>query len=324
MNQLAGIPRNIGPSVMPTMKAYDPLLRANAAAIRSTRCETFTYGNHSRQTLDVYYPTKKRRASVLSSNNPVLVFLHGGGLVAGSKTIPLADGLAHANVGHFFAERLGYTTIIPDYRLISHGARFPSGGEDVARVVDWVRETMTRQDGYQNIDLFIMGNSAGGIHLSTYLLAPDFAASRAKVTSYDLEAPVSLRGVVLLSVPFNFQKADPSRAKVLTDYFGDDVQAKSPHGLLKAAMLQDPDNVLSNMRAMILNGALDPDDEILGPKEQFLSEWDDLDPDSREALTVEMMEGHNHISPPLSLGTGIEEEEAWGYQVGGFLNSLRS
>lgn len=322
MEQLQSIPREVGPSVMPTMKVYEPLLLANEKAIRSTRCETFRYGNHPRQMLDVYYRSQRRRPSVSSSNVPVLVFIHGGGLVNGSKNLELAGGLAHANIGHFFAEKLGYTTVIPDYRLMSHGARFPSGGEDVAQVVDWIRENMTHQDGHQNIDLFIMGNSAGGVHLSTYLFAPDFASSRSKVVTSEEDAPIRLRGVILLSVPFNFRKADPSRAQVLNDYFGGDHESLSPHGLMKSALLRDPDSCLPNVRLMVLNGTLDPDDEILEPKQEFLDEWAGLDEESREAVVVAMMEGHNHISPPLSLGTGIEREEAWGFQVGQFIDSL--
>lgn len=312
--------------MQPTFQIYGPLLVKNADAIRSTKCETFTYGGHPRQKLDVYYPTQTQRRPSLASNNvPVLIFLHGGGLVAGSKNIPgFADGLAHANVGHFFAEKLGYTTIIPDYRLMSHGARFPSGGEDLAQVVDWVTETLSRQDGYSSIDLFIMGNSAGGIHLATYMLTADFAASRRKVMSMDPEVPVSLRGIVLLSVPFNFKQTDQSRADVLKAYFGEDVHAHSPQGLLRAAMLKDPDDVFSNVKVMVLNGTLDPEDEILDPKADFLKEWKGLNEDSLAAVTVDMMEGQNHISPPLSLGTDIEKEEAWGFQVGTFLSSLRS
>ncbi|KAK5101354.1 hypothetical protein LTS08_004961 [Lithohypha guttulata] len=254
------------------MQAYEPLLRANASAIRSTK----------------------------------------------------SDGLAHANIGHFFAERLGYTTVIPDYRLLSHGARFPSGGEDVSLVIDWLREVLTKQNGYRNIDIFIVGNSAGGIHLSTYLFTPDFAASRSKVMTSDSEASVVLRGVIFLSVPFNFRQGDPSRDQVLQEYYGDEIDSRAPQGLLKAAMLQDPDAVLPNVTAMLLNGSLDPDDEIMDPRDEFLHEWKLLDERSRERLTVAMMEGHNHISPALSLGTNIEMEEAWGYQVGEFVDSLRS
>lgn len=323
MDQIANVSRAIGPSIEPTVKAYMPLLVANAETIKSTRCETFSYGSHDRQKLDVYYPTNRRRSSISSGNLPVLIFLYGGGLVRGSKSLPMTNGLAHANMGHFFAEKFGYTTVIADYRLLEHGARFPSGGEDLAQVVDWVRESLTKQEGYSTIDLFIMGNSAGGIHLSTYAFAPDFEASRAKIMTSDPDASVCLRGIILLSVPFNFKRSDPSRTDTLTTYFGD-VESNSPQGLLRAAMLRDPDSVLSNVRALVLNGTLDPDDEILEPKEDFLNEWQGLDEESREAVTVAMMDGHNHISPPLSLGTGVEREEKWGCQVAEFIESLRS
>lgn len=323
MDEIANVTRRVPECVPATHTAYTPLLLANAAAIKSTKCETFSYGNHPRQTLDVYYPTKRRRSSISSSNTPVLIFFYGGGLVRGAKRLPLADGLVYANVGHFFAERMGYTTIVADYRLMEHGARFPSGGEDLAKVVDWVRESLTRQDGYSAIDLFIMGNSAGGIHLSTYAFAPDFEASRSKVMSLDPEAATRLRGIVLVSVPFHFKEANPERLDVLTGYFGD-LEVNSPYGLLRTAMLRDPDNVLTNVRAMVLNGTLDPEDECLKPKDDFLNQWEDLDEESREAVTVAMMEGHNHISPLLALGTGIEREEEWGYQVAEFIESLRS
>jgi len=322
MDQIKQLPRSIGASVMPTIKTYEPLLRANASAIRATKFETFTYGSHPRQALDVYYPTQRRRPSVSSGNVPVLIFLYGGGFVNGSKTLPFADELAYSNVGHFFADTLGYTTIIPDYRLMSHGARFPSGGEDLAQVVGWVKETLTHQEGYQNVDLFIVGNSAGGVHLATYLFAPDFAASRNTVITGDPEASLVLRGIVFLSVPYNFRQADSGRLDILKEYFRD-IEANQPQALLRAAMLQNPDDALFNVRALVLNGTLDPEDEILDPKKEFLEEWGELDGDSRRALTVAMMEGQNHISPPLSLGTGIEREEAWGHQVGNFLDSLR-
>lgn len=325
MEGLRSLSRNIGKSVQPTTKIYAPLLLKNASAIRSTKCETFTYGGHTRQKLDVYYPSRmQRQQSPASKNVPVLIYLHGGGLVVGSKNLPgFADGLVYANLGHFFAEKLGYTTVIPDYRLISHGARFPSGGEDVAKVVDWTRETLSRQNGYSSIDLFIMGNSAGGIHLATYMFAPDFAASRKQVMSMDPEPPVSLRGIVMLSVPFNFRQGDPSRADVNKAYYGEDSATLSPQGLLRTALSKNPDSILSNVKVMVLNGTLDPDDEILDPKKEFLQQWEDLDKDSRAAVTVDMMEGQNHISPGLSLGTNIDEEEAWGFQVGSFMDSLR-
>lgn len=323
MDKLPDLPRSIAESAPLTHQAFEPLLRNNASAIRATRKETFSYGNDPRQQLDVYYPTQRRRPSLSSTSTPVFIFLYGGGLVRGAKTLEIADGLAHANVGHFFAEHYSYTTVIADYRLLSHGARFPSGGEDLALVIDWVRATLSHSDGYGNIDLFVMGNSAGGIHLSTYLFAPDFAASRAKIVTQDPEATIKLRGVVFLSVPFNFRQTPTYRLETLHTYYGDDIETRQPQGLLKAAMLQDPDNVVLNVRAMILNGDLDPVDEILDPKAEFLDLWKEMDEESYNSLTIEMMEGQNHISPPLSLGTGLDREEAWGHQVGAFVESLR-
>lgn len=323
MDQIANVSRRVPDCVAPTHQAYARLLLANAEAIKSTKCETFSYGSHPRQTLDVYYPTNRRRSSISSSSTPVLIFFYGGGLVRGAKRLPLADGLAYANVGHFFAEKMGYTTIVADYRLMEHGARFPSGGEDMAQVVDWVRESLTRQDGYSDIDLFIMGNSAGGIHLSTYAFAPDFEASRRKVITSDPDASTRLRGVIFLSVPFNFKHANPERSDTLRAYFGD-IEANSPQGLLRSAMMRDPDNFLTNVRAMVLNGTLDPDEELLIPMKDFLAQWEELDEESREAVVVDMMEGQNHISPPLSLGTNIEREEKWGHQVAEFIESLRN
>jgi len=61
-----------------------------------------------------------------------------------------------------------------------------------------------------------------------------------------------------------------------------------------------------------------------GSEEGVLDQWAELNEASRRALTVALIESHNHISPPLSLGTGIDKEEAWSHQVGDFIDSLRS
>lgn len=325
MDVIASLPTSIGESMQPTMEAYAPLLLDRGEQIKSTKRETFTYGSHERQTLDVYYPTRKREQSSNTTHvEPVLIFIYGGGFVSGSKQLELADGLAYANIGHFFAEKLGYTTVIPDYRLLSHGARFPSGGEDVALVLDWIRETLTRKDGYSSIDLFIMGNSAGGVHLATYAFAQEFADSRGKVLSLDSESAVRLRGMILLSVPFNFKYSHPPYTEILHGYYGKDTFASSPQGLLKAALTQAPKHVPTNVRTMILNGELEPNDDILQPRRDFIDEWRGCDEESFKNLALAEIPGHNHISLSLSLGTGISREEAWGYQVGDFINSLRS
>ena len=164
--QLPALGKAIGEVVMPTFKVYASLLIANESAIISTKRTTHQYGKHDRQQLDVYYPSKPHTRN---GRRPVLTFLYGGGLINGAKQIPgLANGTVHANVGHFFAEKFGFTTVIVDYRLMSHGAKFPSGGEDLSLAVDWICENKPG-DGEEPIDLFLMGNSAGGVHTSQFL-----------------------------------------------------------------------------------------------------------------------------------------------------------
>ena len=128
----------------------------------------------------------------------------------------------------------------------------------------------------------------------------------------------------MLSVPFNFGAAHESRAEILKTYFGD-YEANAPLGLLQKASHDAPfDFVKAGARIFVLNGELDPEDEILKPRDAFVKAWLELtDNDSRGALAVDWMPGHNHISPFASLSTGIEAEEAWGYQVVAFCDNIR-
>lgn len=315
MDKIHGLGTDIQNIVRPTMQVYSDILKANAKAIKSTKRETFQYGPHKRQALDVYYPDAQKHRD--PANSPVLVFLYGGGLVRGDKTLSFGfDGLVHANIGHFFADTFGYTVIIPDYRLIEHGAKFPSGGEDVALVIEWIRSNLVDAK-----NLFIMGNSAGGIHLSTYLFAPMFAESRRQLVHPPDDHAMRLRGAMLLSVPFQFEEAHSSRDETLTAYYGDHRVENCPLGLLTAAIQNSgsPD-VLPDVKFLVLNGTLDPDDEILNPKKDFLETWEKMESaPNRNSIWVEMMHGHNHISPPLSLGTGKADEEAWGHRVSSFI-----
>lgn len=317
MEQLPVLGTAISKVAPKTFAAYAPLLVQNAQMIRSTRKETASYGPHSRQSLDVYYPSGQH------DDSPILIFCYGGGLVRGEKTFPdYAEGLLHGNIGHFFAEKLGYITVISDYRLMSHGARFPSGGEDVALTVQWVRENLVGTA--KSKDLFMMGNSAGGIHISTFLFFGGFQQLRESILPGCANALLVLRGVIFLSVPFHFEDAAPSRADTLNGYFGK-LDQRCPLGLLISATGGRHIDVLPGVNIFVLNGTLDPEDEILGPKRRFVEAWNIRgSPGMQLALTVDAMEGQNHISPPLSLGTNKANEEAWGYQVGKWIDSIRT
>jgi acetyl esterase/lipase len=98
----------------------------------------------------------------------------------------------HRNLGHYFAAKHGIETIIPDYRLVKHGGKYPSGGEDLALVLAYIRARYG--DGRP---LFIMGNSAGGVNAVSWLLDDAFTDSRGnnKVTGLiSLGSLLSLKG----------------------------------------------------------------------------------------------------------------------------------
>lgn len=324
--------KHLGPriqdQIFPTVAHYAPLLRAKASTIRSTPCSTFSYGPTARHQLDVYTPA---HAKLVNNRRPVLVFFYGGGFVQGHRTLPIPklDGLVHANVASFFARHFGYTVVVPDYRLLSHGAAFPSGGEDVALTVKWISENRDRLGGVEgeakhDVDLFVVGNSAGGVHVSTYLFCNQFKEMRTDVLG---EGSTILRGIVMLSVPFSYEGVeDETNRDVLNKFFGD-VERNCPLALMKGAIRSQQgglDLFKSKTRFMVLNAEMDPEEECLRPRDRFVKNWLSLGgAASKNALTIDTIVGQNHISPFLALGTEIESEEAWGYQVGKFCEASR-
>ncbi|KAI1403275.1 alpha/beta-hydrolase [Hypoxylon fuscum] len=312
MDKLRPLGRSIDDVLLPTFAAYAQFILAKEKDIRSTRRETHKYGFAPRHQLDVYYPDKEPTAPFRAK--PVLVFLYGGGFVGGDK---VNEGFAHSlvfgNIGHYFASHFGFTVVIPDYRLLSHGAKYPSGGEDVKLVVDWIKTSLAQQQGYESIDLFLLGNSAGGIHASTYLLAPEFKESREAVVAEERKgAGVLLRGAILLGVPFHWGTEDNV---ILRAYLGEDtIFENSSLGILLNEKKKGPEPTLPGVKISILVSELDPD-LIYDSAKDFRKEWKSAD------ITYDVLEGHNHISPQLGLSTGIEKEEAWGVQVAEFCKS---
>ncbi|KAI0006420.1 alpha/beta-hydrolase [Xylariaceae sp. FL0662B] len=312
MEKLRQLGIGIDDALMPTFRAYEQMLIAREREIRSTRHETHNYGFDPRHQLDVYYPD---RAPVEPFQaKPVLVFFYGGGFVIGDR---VNEGYAHSlifgNLGHYFASHFGFTVVIPDYRLMSHGAKYPSGGEDVKLSIDWIVTNLTQQEGYESVDLFLLGNSAGGIHSATYLLAPEFKEAREKITAEERTAAgVLLRGAILLGVPFHWGSEDNA---TLRGYLGEGkLFDNSPMGLLETAKKTGSTPTLPGVKLSILVSEMDPD-LIVDSSKEFKQVWQGSE------ISFDVLEGHNHLSPQLGLSTGIENEEAWGVQVADFCRS---
>ncbi|KAK4951693.1 hypothetical protein LTR66_013813, partial [Elasticomyces elasticus] len=104
LEQLPAFGTAIMDVIQPTGNIFVPLVAANASAIHAVPKTTHAYGYHPRQELDMYQAS--------SPHAPVLVFLYGGGLTGGAKTIPFhTGGIIYANLGAWFATR-GYTTLV--------------------------------------------------------------------------------------------------------------------------------------------------------------------------------------------------------------------
>jgi acetyl esterase/lipase len=291
-----------------TGKAFVPLLLNNKAAIHSIPPITKTYGSHPRQKLDVYLSAKD------SQNSPILAFFHGGGLVKGDKIVSnIPDGMVYANLGTYFASR-GVTTVIPNYRRVNsknggEDAVFPSGGEDISLVMKWL-ETFA---GDVKRDVYLIGNSAGGTHMSTFLFDPTFLEQRKSYISG--KSSITLKGAIEQSTPFHFKRAHDDRSEILKLYYGtaDEVSKHCAYGLFETvAMSGKSREEVAVPKVLVLLGDYDPEDEIAEPGHDFMALWKKTWGDG---LNFVKMEGHNHISPPLALMSGDTTGEKWAEDV---------
>lgn len=113
-------------------------------------------------TLNVFTPK-------IAERRPVMVFVHGGSFVAGSKDAPVYDGSAFA--------RDGVVCIVINYRLGIEGF-LPAPGiptnlglRDMIAALGWVRDNITAFGGDpDNVTLF--GESGGAYCISTLITSP--------------------------------------------------------------------------------------------------------------------------------------------------------
>ncbi|KAH8646048.1 Alpha/Beta hydrolase protein [Tricladium varicosporioides] len=304
--------RSIPAILLPTFKIYTPLLVKNKDTILSLPRSEHPYGPHPRQKLDIYTPP-----SSFSNDGPILVFFYGGGLIHGDKISPtVPEGLLYANLGSFFAAR-GITTILPDYRRVNsqfggEDAVYPSGGEDVSLALKWIEEKYLG-DGPKR-EVVICGNSAGGVHISTFLFEGQFLEQRKRYMAG--EGKIHLNGAIELAVPLHFGKATDERTPMLTNYYGspEGAEGKCAFGLLQKLVGEGKSREEAAVpKCLCLVGEMDPEDEITEPMREFVKLWESSW--GAETVEFEVLQGHNHISPPWALNAGEKEGEKWGEDV---------
>jgi len=187
---------------------YSPLVaRAPKDGIHVVRDQR--YGPHARQILDVFEPAGAHM-------RPVVVFIHGGAFTRGSKSM---NGDVYDNVLFWFA-RQGFVGVNMEYRLATE-APFPAGAQDIAEAARWVGEHIAGHGG-DPARIVIIGHSAGGCHLGSYLLDPESG----------VEPSPAVRAAIFISARLRLDvRPDNPNAANVAACFGNDpavLAARSP------------------------------------------------------------------------------------------------
>ncbi|MCG6534782.1 MAG: alpha/beta hydrolase [Syntrophales bacterium LBB04] len=158
-SEIAAQLRAIGPVLdsVAVGKLYAPL-HSKSPRDGVKRANDLAYGPNERHRLDVYEPAERSAQPM-----PVLIFIHGGGFVAGNKSFPSSP--FYDNIGYYFSRR-GIVTVNATYRLAPQNP-WPAGAQDVGAVVKWVRDNAGKYGG-DSRRIFLMGHSAGAAHVAAY------------------------------------------------------------------------------------------------------------------------------------------------------------
>jgi acetyl esterase/lipase len=252
----------LGPDVLARCEAlYDSEQQALAARIASLANDV-PYGPHQRQRLDIYAPEG-------AGPWPILVFVHGGGFLKGDKGS--AERWPNANVGRMAAERR-FLGVVLNYRLAPEST-WPSGAEDVAATVDWLKANAATHNGDPS-KIVLMGTSAGAVHVAGYL---KLRASTAQ----------DVCGAMLLSGLYGYTPLDERD----TLYYGDAALYGERMPLEAIASTTLP--------LLIASAEYDPP--------RFQTEFAELLQDRLarhgESTRSYVAAGHNHYSMTMHLGT---------------------
>ena len=227
------------------------------------------YGADARHLLDVFEPPAPGAA------RPVLLFVHGGGFVAGDKHP--AGSPYHDNIG-LWAVRHGMIGVNMTYRLAPQH-RWPAGAMDVGAAVAWVRAHAAEHGGDAN-RIILMGTSAGAAHAAAYAVNPRFHAG----------SDAGLAGLVLLSGLYDMVSTPGTELK--TAYFGHDeanyVAGSTLQGLSK-----------TSIPLLLVLTEMDPP-EFQRQTLVLLSQY--LQHHGRMPFFV-YMHGHNHLSSTMHINT---------------------
>lgn len=222
------------------------------------------YGDHERHRLDLF-PVKARGA-------PVVLFVHGGGFSGGDKQVAPPF---YANVGRYFAA-LGMLGVCMNYRRAPDGG-WGAAAFDIELAVQWLvqRADLYGGDAHR---IAIVGQSAGACHVATWLFHPGLAqGSRGLV-----KAAVLMSGYYRVEKPLG-----PGHEA----YFGTDASLYEQRSPLTHARA-------STQPLLVTLAEHDPPQLRCHTADLVAA----LTTSGHEPLFADL-EGHNHVSPLMSLGS---------------------
>lgn len=196
-----------------TGKLYAPLQEKEPyAGVKVTR--DVKYGSDPRNIVDIFVPETG------AAGRPVLMFVHGGGMIRGTKHAP---GSPYYDNVMLFAAHHGMVGVNVEYRLAPQFP-WPAGNQDLAAAIRLVADKAADLGADPN-RIYLMGHSAGATHVASYVSHPEFFGPKGS----------GLAGAILSSGGYDFTKDEQSEGRLA--YFGSDpallAQRSSVAGLIK-------------------------------------------------------------------------------------------
>lgn len=186
-----------------------------------TACKNIPYAKGGKYNLlDVYYPEDTTKPL------PVIVSIHGGGYVYGTKEVYFHYGMYLAS--------LGFTVVNFNYHLAPR-KRFPTQLDEINQVFTWIGENAEHFYMDPN-NVFVVGDSAGAQMNSQYAAIytnPEYAKL------FDFKVPsdkVKIRAIALNCGLYAMEMIETGKGALNTDSLRTDYLGKKIDDTLKARM----------------------------------------------------------------------------------------
>lgn len=233
-----------------------------------TATRDIAYGPHERHKLDVFHV-----AGTMPS--AILIYVPGGGFTGGDKR-------SFGHLGSYFARR-GVLGITMNYRL-SPEVAWPAGAQDVVAAVAWAKSNAAIY-GADASRVVVFGHSAGASHCATYLFDPEIRGHA------DVAGGILVSGAAYV-LPTDMAVTAPN----IQAYFGTDTAQVARRSAVSH---------VAGTKVPVMLAVAERDLGVLVTPTLALAAAVTMRDDCCPPLY--RLEGHNHFSPPCSLGTSDDE-----------------